>query len=176
VACQTCHAAAAESRSAADDNRPEAGVCLGCHDATYRPPAREGGAPSRAFRFDHARHLALGTLAPILAGAIDHGTYLGDGAAVRPLLDGADACGSCHRGLEQADRVTPAHLPLMADCLVCHARIDPPASCAFCHPADAVLRPPSHTAEFTDLHSSRSVAKTGCKPCHGTRFTCMGCH
>ena len=40
----------------------------------------------------------LGNLSPILAAAIDGGAYLGDGAAVRPDLQGADRCGACHRG------------------------------------------------------------------------------
>lgn len=176
VTCRICHATAAESRSAEDDNRPGPEACRRCHDESYRPPARQRGGGERSFRFDHERHLALGNLAPLLASAIDHGRYLGEGAPVRPLLEGTDACGACHRGVSQADQVTPAHLPRMADCLVCHTRIDPPGSCAFCHPAEAVLRPPSHTPGFADRHSSRAVAKTDCKPCHGTRFTCMGCH
>ena len=66
----------------------------------------------------------------------------------------------------------------MADCLVCHTQIDPPFTCGKCHTAEAVLRPASHTPRFADVHSNRREVpdKSGCKVCHGVKFTCMGCH
>ena len=71
---------------------------------------------------------------------MDQGAYLGAVGAVRAELEGADACGACHRGLKTAEGATQAPLPRMADCLVCHARIDPPTSCGFCHAPDTVLK------------------------------------
>jgi hypothetical protein len=176
VTCDTCHGSVHESTAAADDNRPGGEACLRCHEPTYAGLARAEPPPARAFRFNHKLHLGLGNLSPIFAAAIDGGAYLGDGAAVRPQLKDADRCAACHRGLALAGRVTSANMPRMADCLVCHSRIAPPVSCAFCHTPDAVLRPPSHTGAFTDRHSSPEIGKTDCKVCHGTRFTCMGCH
>lgn len=177
VTCEVCHASVHGSTSALDDDRPSGEACLRCHDQTYAGLARAvEPRPARNFRFNHKLHLGLGNLSPIFAAAIDGGAYLGDGAAVRPELQGADRCGACHRGIARTDRVTPANGPRMADCLVCHSRIAPPVSCVFCHTSDAVLKPPSHAGPFTDRHSSPQVAKTDCKVCHGRKFTCMGCH
>jgi len=176
VSCEVCHASVQGSSAATDDNRPGGGACLRCHEGSYAGLARAEPPPARSFRFNHKLHLGLGNLSPIFAAAIDGSAYLGDGAAVRPMLQGADRCGACHRGMAQTDRVSAANLPRMADCLVCHSRIAPPVSCSFCHTADAVLKPPSHTGTFTDRHSSREVAKTDCAVCHGRKFTCMGCH
>jgi len=176
VACATCHASAASSTATADDNRPPGEACLRCHEAGYEELARSGPAPVRGHRFNHELHLALGNLAPVLTDAIDQGGYLGDGAGVRALLQGADACGACHRGVKDVERPTAAQLPRMADCVVCHTAVDMPRSCGFCHTPEAVLLPASHDAGFGDRHSSRKLAKTDCKMCHGTRFTCMGCH
>jgi hypothetical protein len=73
--------------------------------------------------FSHAKHLKLGNVAPVIAGAIDKGTYLGrDGAKIRPLLNSSNACVACHRGLEESEAVSQANMPQMADCLVCHNR------------------------------------------------------
>jgi len=176
VACEVCHASVAASTAAADDNRPAPEACLRCHDRTYADLARAQPPPTRPFRFNHKLHLGLGNLAPIFAATIDGGAYLGDGAAVRPLLQGADRCAACHRGMAQTDVVSAANLPRMADCLVCHSRVEPPTSCVFCHTSEAVLKPASHAGSFTDRHSRREVAKTDCRLCHARKFTCMGCH
>ena len=67
----------------------------------------------------------------------------------------------------------------MADCLVCHNKIDNPFSCEKCHTAPAVqLKPPSHTADYVDTHSSGKLQldKPSCVICHGKEFTCLGCH
>jgi hypothetical protein len=129
--------------------------------------------------FSHKKHLALGNVAPVIAGAIDHRTYLANnGAAIRPLLNTQNPCQACHRGLEQSEKVSASNMPQMADCLVCHNQIDPPDSCKFCHPADAKLRPASHTPDFLDRHTNKKAALdyTSCAVCHGRKFTCLGCH
>jgi hypothetical protein len=185
LTCAFCHATVTASTSSADDNRPKAEVCAQCHPRTAGSSARDYGeaarprpAAVRHFRFDHQRHLALGDPGPLIAAAIDAGTYLGDGRPLRGLLGTGDACLSCHRGMREADQVTAAHLPRMADCLVCHQPVSPPESCRTCHTAEAQLRPATHTPDFVDRHSNRTHVpdRSGCQTCHGTGFTCMGCH
>src|SRR5712691_1411254 len=53
--------------------------------------------------FSHKKHLKLGNVAPVIAAAIDKGTYLGHGERIRPFLNSANACFACHRGLEESD-------------------------------------------------------------------------
>jgi len=185
LTCAMCHATLTASTSSADDNRPKAEVCAQCHQGTRGSTGRAFGewarpqpAPVRAFRFDHQRHLALGDVGPVIAAAIDAGTYLEDVRPPRAQLGTGDACLSCHRGMREAEQVTAAHLPRMADCLVCHQPIAPPRSCRTCHTPEAVLVPATHTPDFADRHSNRTHVpdRSGCKTCHGTGFTCMGCH
>ena len=187
--CETCHASALTSTAAQDNQLPKEETCLACHDGAqarkdcavcHRDPQRVSAIrlPARNFRFNHKLHLGLGNVAAVLAQAIDRGAYLGSPGDLRRFLNTDNACAACHRGMAEADLATEAHLPRMADCLVCHTRIDPPFSCAFCHTPEAVLKPASHTSGFTDAHSSRVTVpdKSSCKVCHGVKFTCMGCH
>ena len=136
-----------------------------------RPPLKE---------FSHKKHLALGNVAPVIAAAIDKGMYLGNPVGIREHLNSSNPCMACHRGLEESDKVSAANMPQMADCLVCHNQIAPPDSCAFCHPANAQLKPITHTADFLDSHAakvqSHALDKTSCAVCHGRKFTCLGCH
>jgi hypothetical protein len=137
---------------------------------TPRPPLKE---------FSHKKHLKLGNVAPVIASAIDKGTYLGnDGAKIRPLLNTNNACAACHHGIEESDAVSRESMPHMADCLVCHNQIELPDSCAFCHPKDANLRPVNHVADFLDTHTNKRAGldMTTCAVCHGRKFTCLGCH
>jgi hypothetical protein len=128
--------------------------------------------------FSHKKHLKLGNVAPAIAAAIDKGTYLGRGDRIRPFLNSSNACQACHRGLEDSDHVSAANMPQMADCLVCHNTIDPPDSCALCHPKGAQLKPPSHVAGFLDTHTNKNLGLDlqSCAVCHGKKFTCLGCH
>lgn len=173
--CVTCHAAALQSTKVEDDLLPQKQVCLECHeDAAIPPPLAV-----RITKFSHQLHLRMGNVAPILAAAIDHQNYLQPVGDIRRHLNGKNACEACHRGLEESDRVTPAALPQMADCLVCHTQIEPPFSCEDCHAQNAQLKPPSHdTPHFLDAHSSGRLAldKSTCALCHGRVFQCMGCH
>jgi hypothetical protein len=141
-----------------------------CLRAQVPPPLKE---------FSHAKHLKLGNVGPVIAGAIDKGTYLGrDGGKIRPWLNSVNPCLACHRGLEESDAVSQANMPQMADCLVCHNQIDPPDSCAFCHPKGALLKPASHVPGFLDTHSNKKsgLDMQSCAVCHGRKFTCLGCH
>jgi c(7)-type cytochrome triheme protein len=189
ASCQDCHTNVSDSSAATDNNLPSEKDCLKCHDGlqarnqcTVCHKSQEGAGssqnPVRTFRFDHKRHLELGNLAPVIAAAIDSGNYLSPAESIRMQLDQEIPCLACHRGLEQTDLAGKANLPQMADCLVCHAEIDPPFSCEFCHTKEAKIKPVSHTPDFLDLHNSGKLQlkKQSCKICHGTHFRCMGCH
>jgi hypothetical protein len=182
AACSDCHATASSSRSADDRLVPDESTCLRCHDGE-KAAKRSLTVPTvpavrRTYRFNHELHVGFGNMAPVLAAAVDKGKYLGRPGDMRRFLNTDDPCIACHRGVAEVDLATSDQLPHMADCLVCHSRIELPFSCGFCHTADAVLRPASHTAGFSDAHSSREAVpdKSACKVCHGLRFTCMGCH
>jgi hypothetical protein len=138
---------------------------------TARPPVKLKA-------FSHKTHLKLGNIAPVIAGAIDRGTYLSPPGDIRRFLNSKNPCEACHRGLEESTQVSKANMPQMADCLVCHNKIDPPDSCEFCHDKGAQLKPANHTPDFLDSHPRKSLGldmKT-CAVCHGRKFTCLGCH
>ena len=100
------------------------------------------------------------------------------GAEIGFAFDGS----GCHHGIAESENVpvekaTRAHFPAMADCLVCHNKINPPDSCAKCHVASTPgFKPTTHDAVFSDNHATKNVAKTECANCHGRKFTCKGCH
>jgi hypothetical protein len=176
--CATCHVAAIGSTKASDNLMPAKAVCLPCHedeDDDIQIPAPP--KTSVAF-FSHARHLKLGNVAPQLAAAIDKRDYLQPPGDIRRHLNTPDACQACHRGLKESDRVTPAAMPQMADCLVCHNEIDNPFSCEKCHAKGAQLKPASHLPGFLSDHTSGklNLDKASCMVCHGRNFRCLGCH
>jgi hypothetical protein len=173
--CVACHQAAPTSTRLEDNLLPAREVCLPCHKeaSTGAPPV------TRLARFNHQLHLKMGNLAPAIAAAIDHKTYLSvPPPDLRRHLDTKNACEACHRGMEESERAGAADMPRMADCLVCHNRIDNPFSCEFCHNQTAGLKPADHTPEFLDSHTTGKLKldKTTCAVCHGRRFTCLGCH
>ena len=182
--CGTCHSKAAESSDVGDDLLPNHALCESCHNGQTAPaidfaPLAERAAEVRTFRFDHSFHLGLGEIAPLIAAAIDSGNYYGKPGDARRFLDNASGCSACHRGLEESTQVLAGvHMPQMADCIVCHTKIDNPFSCPECHVEGANLRPADHTREFIDTHSTGKAGldKISCQPCHGRDFGCMGCH
>lgn len=177
--CETCHTTATTSAKAEDNNLPDKSACVTCHDEV------EIGEPhvTGVQKFNHAKHVPMGSIAPAIAAAVKNGTYTGSHPPTPAELDAAkDACSGCHRGILQSenvpqDKVVKAHFPHMADCLVCHNKINPPESCEKCHVATVPnFRPVSHTADFSDKHSDKTMDKTECASCHGRKFTCKGCH
>ena len=182
--CGTCHSEAADSSEAGDNLLPESALCEVCHNGQTAPaidvaPLAARTTEARTFRFNHAFHLGLGEIAPLIADAIDTGNYFGKPGDARRFLDNASSCSACHRGLEESTEVlVGAHMPQMADCIVCHTKVDNPFSCPECHIEGANLRPPDHTREFIDTHSTGKAGldKISCQPCHGRDFGCMGCH
>lgn len=182
--CQTCHATASGSEDAADHLLPDGGQCSACHNGQVAPEIdlttlAERAPAERSYRFDHAFHLGLGNIAPLIAAAIDSGNYFGKPGDARKFLDSEHTCSACHRGLEESLSVdSPVHMPMMGDCIVCHTKVDNPFTCKECHHADVDLVPADHTREFIDLHSTGRLGldKASCLPCHGRNFACMGCH
>jgi hypothetical protein len=176
LACTKCHTAASTSTRASDNLLPSSNVCRECHADGREVRATPAAVP--VAKFNHALHLKMGNLAPVIAAAIDKGSYLSSPGGLRAHLNTKSPCEACHRGLEQSDKVGAANFPAMADCLVCHNKIDPPFSCEKCHVEGPQLRPASHTPDFIDTHSSGKLHldKPACAVCHGRRFTCQGCH
>ena len=172
--CVGCHTSAATSTKVEDNLLPAKSVCLACHEDAEIP------APplTRVSKFSHALHLRMGNVAPFIATAIDHQHYLEAPGDIRRHLNSRNPCQACHRGLEESDQVTSAALPQMADCLVCHSKIEAPFSCEDCHTSVAQLKPANHIPHFANLHSTGKLGldKTTCAVCHGQTFTCGGCH
>jgi hypothetical protein len=170
----TCHTGAAASTKATDNLLPAKTVCLQCHRDAQIPAPPE----TRVAFFSHAQHLKMGNLAPTIAAAIDKKTYLQQPGDIRRHLNTQNACEACHRGLEESDQVTPAAMPQMADCLVCHTEIDNPFSCEKCHAKNANLKPASHVPSYLSDHTSGklNLDKASCVVCHGRNFRCLGCH
>lgn len=174
LACVACHVSVQTSTRVEDNNLPPVAVCLGCH----KSPTVGKPRPTILAHFDHKKHLALGNVAPAIAAAIDAKTYFLPPAGLRRKLDTTNACGACHRDMEHSTALARSDLPLMADCLVCHNKIDPPFSCEFCHAKSAALKPADHTPDFLDLHNHKNFKfdKESCDICHGRKFQCLGCH
>ncbi len=80
--------------------------------------------------------------------------------------------------MDTSDAVSRVNMTQMADCLVCHSKIELPFSCEQCHGVGAKLRPADHPPEFLESHSRPDAKfdKTTCTVCHGRRFRCLGCH
>ena len=176
--CVDCHVSVASSTKVEDNNLPPQAACVKCHAAGRALPFPER---TQIASFSHQLHLQFGNVSKVLAAAIDKKTYLAakDPSDIRKHLENnQNACGACHRGLAESDVVSHANLPQMADCLVCHSKIDPPDSCATCHAKSMDLKPANHVEGFFSNHSSGklNLDKSTCATCHGRRFTCLGCH
>ena len=181
--CLICHGGATTSKAAADRILPEEDTCHSCHNGAIAPIVdtawlTERETRKRTFYFNHEFHLKIGNVTAIIRSALDEGRHLGESVGIRRFLNHDNACQGCHRGLEEINLATQSNLPSMSDCLVCHSKIDNPFSCEECHLPGSKLKPADHTREFVDLHSTGklNLNKTTCLPCHGTNFSCMGCH
>jgi hypothetical protein len=177
--CVGCHSSAATSTQASDNLLPSDASCLKCHkEVSIKQPRQTVVA-----KFNHQLHARLGpTIAPMILQVLDKRRYLTAPAPdLRRHLNISTnkACTGCHRGMDEIKVVSAANHPHMADCLVCHNKIDPPESCATCHsPASMQFRPSNHTADILDRHTTKTsgLDKTTCAVCHGRTFTCLGCH
>ena len=176
-ACATCHTAVATSAKAEDNLLPKSEVCAGCHkDVSIKAETRL----TAVAKFNHSLHAKLGNIAPVLKQAMTNRKryFSTPDADMARHLETSNACAACHRGIEENNVLIGANFPRMADCLVCHNKIDPPDSCAKCHSASLPLKPTNHSADFIDRHTAAKVDldKSTCAVCHGRSFTCLGCH
>jgi hypothetical protein len=182
LACATCHSSTTSSAKAEDNNLPKPAICASCHGVTGKARALESGIKDPrtllVTKFNHQFHLKLGNVASVIARAIDTKAYLSPPGDLRAQLNTKVACAACHRGLEHSDEVSAAAFPRMADCLVCHNKIEPPFTCGKCHDERANLKPANHTPDYLESHSKRGTIqnKESCAVCHGRQFTCLGCH
>ncbi len=164
----------AASKLASDNNLPVASACASCH-----PGGRRVKAPAKrqVDKFNHQLHVKFGSIVPLVRAAIAGKKYLDTRTPAH--LDTTNSCAGCHHGIELSDDVLSASVfPLMADCLVCHNKMDPPFSCEKCHNNVPALKPADHSPDFLDKHNRMkdTLIKTGCANCHGRQFTCLGCH
>ena len=173
--CITCHVTVPASSKAADNNLPAEAACKNCHASrTIKQPAK-----LLVSHFNHQLHLKFGNLAPLIAQSIDKGTYLTKPGDRRAQLNTKNACIACHRGIDQSEALfAKTAFPAMADCLVCHNKIDAPFSCEKCHDPKAAIKPANHPPDFLDSHNRKNHTwdKETCAVCHGRTFTCLGCH
>jgi predicted CXXCH cytochrome family protein len=165
--CVTCHQAATASAKADDNLLPKPEMCVSCHT-----DGRAVKAPAKRVvtKFNHALHTKFGNVAPMLVAAIKGKTYL---SAKHPSnLETKTACAGCHHGIETGQDA----FPYMADCLVCHNKIDAPFSCEKCHAT--AIKPVDHTPDYMDWHNrnKEKLDRTTCAVCHGKEFHCLGCH
>lgn len=179
--CERCHASAATSTKAEDNNLPKAEACLPCHAAPTIGEPRK----LTVTRFNHQKHAAFSNIAALIQSAIAAKTYYASPIDHMPQAEVAahlktshNACTACHRGIGQSEAPSPALHANMPDCLTCHSKIDNPFSCELCHSPGQNLKPASHTPDYVDRHSTGklNLDKQSCQVCHGRRFQCLGCH
>lgn len=173
--CESCHVDAESSAKADDNLLPFHDQCARCHDETH---IKEEPRVLAVQKFNHALHIKMGNVAPVLAAAIKSGSYPGKPEKVQPHLGTKNVCAGCHHGIEESESIgnQAAHFPSMPDCLTCHTKSEPPESCEKCHADNMKFRPDSHTAQFVDNHGTMKLDKPECWSCHGRKFTCKGCH
>jgi len=119
LVCQTCHSAAEGSQQAADNLLPNGQICSACHDGQTAPaidtaPLAQRQHETRSYRFDHEFHLKQGNIAPLIAAAIDDGSYHGKPGDTRRFLNSKNACVACHRGLTESESVKQARAAYVA--------------------------------------------------------------
>jgi hypothetical protein len=172
--CEACHTQATESAKAEDNLLPDTTECARCHDEVTIPQPRKVSVQ----KFNHAKHIKMGNVAPVILAAIKSGAFLAPPGDLPKHLTTKETCVACHHGIDQAETPGKAHYPQMAECLVCHNKVDPPQSCKHCHADSFQLKPGDHTREFADAHSTGKgrFENKGCAVCHGRNFRCQGCH
>jgi hypothetical protein len=176
ASCQPCHTDAEKSTQAEDNLLPMDSNCVTCHDEVHIKQPRA----TRIARFSHAQHVKVNP-GPLIAAAMKSGTWLGPPVQRPAEVNVNNVCLACHHDIDKSENIIDAdglkHYPRMADCLVCHTKINPPESCKQCHAAATQFRPADHTAAFVDAHAEKGkIDKSTCAPCHGRSVTCKECH
>lgn len=157
LACQTCHAAADSSHSAADKLYPTMDVCGDCHDIEdakgcgqcHRNPDDPSASPNpeRSILFNHQVHVKKGT-----------------------------DCARCHDGVGQSTQPGPDDMPTMNVCLDCHDRTVADKACKVCH-GDRITLSDIHPIGWRHAHAERAATdNTWCRGCHRQERFCLDCH
>ncbi|MFC2076195.1 cytochrome c3 family protein [candidate division KSB1 bacterium] len=158
MACADCHAAAAESESAADSNMPTHDECSVCHDMESDDACQTCHAdldilgmaeePEPELMFDHKSHGAMEEL----------------------------TCQVCHAGLDKTDYAGPDNFPAMETCSACHDGSRADMSCGLCHVRSDNLRPEDHHESWVTGHGSTArIGDESCMICHESS-RCEECH
>jgi len=145
--CETCHAAATSSLSAADNLIPGEAACRSCHAIDRKDPLRVVPAGAAPARCDACHPGWTGTANRGAAG--EGGVPAGGGGAFEPprvvvprsnikfshQLHGARGipCQRCHPDVTNVGLATRADLPREPLCLECHDGKQAPSRCASCH-------------------------------------------
>lgn len=169
--CASCHA----GESAPEPRLETCGGCHVGHDVRSTKPIEEPEdwqnfrpapmpRPKRdehAVRFNHARHVSMGT------------------------ARGEDGCSSCHGPA----RSGAMKMPSMASCQTCHngSASAPPSECTTCHPTSGKklettvpggeLKPSNHGVNWKKAHGTVAASQVdSCTSCHIAEEDCAGCH
>ncbi|MBI3891988.1 MAG: hypothetical protein HY303_10715 [Candidatus Wallbacteria bacterium] len=171
TACADCHDATKERAGL----MPSTENCMNCHDADKAKPA----APECLKCHTMSGGKLVGpkwTVAPELKGVrFKHPTH-----TVTAKLE----CKTCHKGIEENEKLTPDILPKMQLCIDCHSKRGAAAiSCSKCHTSEIkAVRPQFHNqGNWLKLHGqevrrghARPMQKQ-CTFCHQQAF-CSTCH
>lgn len=153
VPCETCHAAAQESRAGSDNLLPGMDVCGQCHeidnsekcgDCHTQPqnPAPAQRVTTLVQRFPHAAHIARGM-----------------------------KCEACH-----GPATAEPQIPSMSSCRGCHETASGLSDCEMCHAESENLHPATHTDGWDSYHATVArVDQAACADCH-TETDCQECH
>lgn len=190
--CLNCHREILTSTDSADNNLPREEACLACHNPSQPEaghecalchPDPQNPRPlenrPRGIRFDHRLHLSFTFLPQLIGDAMADGRYPVDVSELQALVRPEEICTACHRGMERVDLAVPASLPMMWDCLVCHAVPVPEDQCRKCHLPSFDLFPADHReATFFDRHAAHQDDNPLlCAQCHSSaRNPCTQCH
>lgn len=168
--CADCHDVAQERTL----RMPKMENCTTCHAvdrATVGPECRQCHTLAKG-----AVTPIRWTLAPMMPGVrFNHQKH-----TVTVKLE----CKTCHAGIEESDRVTPALMPSMKLCMDCHhQRGEKATSCRVCHTEEQKkMRPNSHKEGNWLLLHGKQVRRGSSRPlpqrcdfCH-KQSECSTCH
>jgi hypothetical protein len=163
--CAMCH----EDLALSDEpGMPPLDACELCHaeiDAE-EPPERQVAALFEAGIFRAARASALDPEVRF--------SHLGH-------VEAGLACGACHAGIEESERVDERVAVSMARCIDCHEERSQAADCATCHSEiDRDWKPESHDPGWIRAHGPQArmgsrVPAQSCSLCHDEE-ACASCH
>jgi len=155
VECTSCHMAAEESASSADNLLPDMEACFECHDEDSECTMCHKD-PENAIEYPRIT---------TYVSKFPHATHVGNGAE----------CSTCHAGVEKSENIMDSHLPSMVSCQSCHGDLDKADYCMDCHSSSEDLRPTDHKMDWAKAHGLSSQLVQDCQSCHSEN-QCLECH